>query len=160
MEIQQVKISELKPASYNPRKWSEKSIADLKASITKFGLVDPIIVNGSKERKNIVIGGHFRLKVVKELGFTEVPVVYVDISDEQKERELNLRLNKNSGEFDFDLLANFGEDLLKEVGFVSEELDKIFQLGDNFSPTSNDAQLDQLNKKKVCCPKCQYEFEA
>jgi len=54
--------------------------------------------------------------------------VYVNVPDEKKEKELNLRLNKNLGEWDMDLLANLDEDLLKDVGFTSEELDKIFQL--------------------------------
>ena len=92
MKIHQIKVNELKPAEYNPRKWSEEAIKDLKSSIQEFGLVDPIIVNSAKERKNIVIGGHFRLKIAKDLGFKEIPVVYVDIPDIKKEQELNLRL--------------------------------------------------------------------
>ena len=115
MKIVQVPISEIKGAEYNPRKWSEKAIKDLTASIQEFGMVDPIIVNSAENRKNVVIGGHFRLKIAKDLKYTEVPVVYVNIPNEQKERELNVRLNKNTGEFDFDLLANFDEELLKNV---------------------------------------------
>jgi len=57
-----------------------------------------------------------------------MPCVYVNVPDEKKEKELNLWLNKNLGEWDMDLLANLDEDLLKDVGFTSEELDKIFQL--------------------------------
>jgi ParB-like chromosome segregation protein Spo0J len=70
MEIVQVKIEELKPATYNPRKWSDKAVADLKESIKKFGIVDPIIANGAPKRKNIVIGGHFRLMVARWEKFT------------------------------------------------------------------------------------------
>jgi DNA modification methylase len=100
----------------------------LKESIKRFGIVDPLVVNSAENRKNIVIGGHFRLVILKELGYKKVPVVYVNIPDIKKEKELNLRLNKNHGEWDMELLANFDEELLKEVGFESEELDKIFDL--------------------------------
>lgn len=126
MEVIQVKISELKAAEYNPRKWPEQAVKDLTESIQRFGMVDAILVNGAPDRRNIVIGGHFRLKIAKDLGYKEVPVVYLDIPDEAKERELNLRLNKNLGEWDYELLAKFDEKLLEEIGFDSEELDSIF----------------------------------
>jgi DNA modification methylase len=122
----QVQIKALNPAPYNPRKWSEQSAAQLSESVKRFGLVDPIIVNGSAERKNIVIGGHFRLKVAKDLGYDEVPVVYVDIPEESKERELNLRLNRNTGEWDFELLKQFDIDLLLDVGFDDGDLGDIW----------------------------------
>lgn len=131
MEIKQIAIDDLKPSEYNPRQATEKECADLKNSIKRFGLVDPIIVNSADNRKNVIIGGHFRCRMAKEMGIETVPVVFVDIPDIEKEKELNIRLNKNSGEWDFDLLANFDEELLKEVGFESKELDKIFQI-DNF----------------------------
>lgn len=130
MQIELVKINDLKPAEYNPRKWDDKMIEDLKASVAKFGLVDPLIVNGAKERKNIVIGGHFRLFVAKQMGFTDVPVVYVNIPDETTERELNLRLNKNSGEWDWKALVEFDEDLLQSIGFSQDELLVNFGLKD------------------------------
>ncbi len=123
-----VNIKELKPAVYNPRKWSEDAIASLTASIKQFGLVDPILVNSAENRHNIVIGGHFRIKVAKDLGYESVPVVYIDIPDEIKEKELNLRLNRNLGDWNYELLAEFDESLLKDVGFDSEEIDEIFDL--------------------------------
>lgn len=127
IQIQTVKIDELIPSVYNPRKWSADAIEQLKESIQKFGLVDPILVNGAKNRKNIVIGGHFRLKVAKDMGITEVPVVYINIPDESKEKELNLRLNRNLGEWDIELLAKFDQSILTDIGFNSEELDDIFK---------------------------------
>lgn len=126
LNIVYVPINDLNPSAYNPRKWNESQITALKESITRFGLVDPVLCNSSSERNNIVIGGHFRLKVAKELGFKEMPVVYIDIPDIEKEKELNVRLNKNLGEFDFELLKDFGETFLEDVGFNSEELDTIF----------------------------------
>jgi len=130
IDIEYVDINLLNPSAYNPRKHDKNSEEQLKLSIQKFGLVDPLIVNSSLERKNIVIGGHFRLKVVKQLGIDKVPVVYVDIPDIEKEKELNLRLNRNTGEFDFKLLAEFDQNFLSDVGFSSEELDDIFPTED------------------------------
>lgn len=150
LSIQQVKIDDLRPSEYNPRTWSEETIKQLTESIQRFGLVDPLLVNGADERKNIVIGGHFRLKVAKDLGFTEVPVVYLDIPDEAKEKELNLRLNKALGDWDWDLLAEFDDTLLTDVGFTSEEMDLIFDI--DTEETENfdlDKELKKLDIKKV-----------
>jgi len=60
ISIVKVKPALLKPAEYNPRKAGEKEYFNLKTSIEEFGLVDPILVNSAENRKNIVIGGHFR----------------------------------------------------------------------------------------------------
>lgn len=125
MNIVKVNINDLKFADYNPRKWSDEAIDNLKKSIQKFGIVDPIIVNKNKDRNNIIVGGHFRCKIAKDLEIQEVPVVYVDL-DLEKERELNLRLNKNLGEWDYDALANFDKDLLKDVGWDDVFIDKMF----------------------------------
>src|SRR3990167_1068786 len=85
MEIVQVKIGDLKAAEYNPRKMTEKQAKDLEESIRKFGMVDPIIVNKHLGRENVVIGGHQRLKIASILGFSEVPVVYVDLEPEKEQ---------------------------------------------------------------------------
>ena len=150
LSIQQVKIGDLKPSEYNPRSWNEDTTEQLTKSIKRFGLVDPILVNGSQQRKNIVIGGHFRLKVAKDLGLTEVPVVYLDIPEEVKERELNLRLNKNQGDWDWDLLSEFDETLLDDIGFSSEELDTIFDIELEEPETFDlEKELKKLDIKKV-----------
>lgn len=149
-KIVMVKVGELKPSAYNPRTWNEETTKQLTESIQRFGLVDPLLVNGAAERKNIVIGGHFRLKVAKDLGFKEVPVVYLDIPDEAKEKELNLRLNKALGDWDWELLSEFDETLLSDVGFSSEEMDLIFDI--DIEETENfdlDKELKKLDIKKV-----------
>ena len=150
LKVLYVPVAELNPAPYNPRTWSEEAIRQLRESIESFGLVDPILVNSAVERKNVVIGGHFRLKVAKDLGHTEVPVVYLNIPDEAKEKELNLRLNRNLGDWDFDLLSQFDESLLADAGFSSEELDTIFNLEDD-EPEQFDLEkeLAKLNIKEV-----------
>lgn len=123
IKIVHIKASQLKPAEYNPRKWSESQESNIKDSIQRFGLVDPIICNCAPARKDIVIGGHFRLKVAKQLGIKTVPVVYVNIPDLKLEKELNLRLNKNLGEWDFEILAQFEKEILETAGFSKEELE-------------------------------------
>ena len=154
LTITKVSHKELHAAVYNPRRWGESSVEQLTESIKRFGLVDPIIVNNAKNRQNIVIGGHFRLKVAKDLGITEIPVVYVNIPDEAKEKELNLRLNRNQGEWDWSLLADFDEDMLSDVGFTSEELDTVFNL-DIDTPEQFDIEkeLAKLDIKRISAQK-------
>lgn len=143
----------LKPATYNPRRWDDVAKSQLKRSIKKFDLVDPIICNGAPSRKNIVIGGHFRLEVAKELGYEKVPVVYINIPDIQKEKELNLRLNRNTGEFDWDLLAKFNENFLTDIGFDSEELDDIFGIDETPEEFNLAKELKKLDIHKISVKK-------
>jgi hypothetical protein len=113
LKIVYVPVSNLKPSEYNPRKHTKEQAEQLKESIIRFGMVDPIVCNGSNERKNVVIGGHFRLEVARELKHKTVPVVYVHIDNLEREKELNLRLNKNTGEFDLDMLVESDEHFRK-----------------------------------------------
>ena len=131
LHIVYVQISKLKPSEYNPRKISKESLEQIKESIRRFQMVDPIIANAAPNRKNIVIGGHMRLRGAKELGFKEIPVVFVNIPNLAQEKELNLRLNRNTGEWDWNLLAEFDESLLSDVGFSGEDMDEIFGADEN-----------------------------
>lgn len=128
LQVTQVEIDKLKPAPYNLRRWSEQEKENLNKSIEEFGIVDPIIANSADGRKNIVIGGHFRLHIAKERGIKTVPVIYLNIPDEKKEKELNLRLNKNLDEWDYALLKEFDEEMLIDVGFAEQDMDIIFGL--------------------------------
>ena len=76
MKVIEVPLQDLKEAEYNPRQMTEKQVKDLTESIKQFGLVDPIIVNNHKGRKNVVVGGHQRLKIASILGLKTIPVVY------------------------------------------------------------------------------------
>lgn len=150
IETVQVPINELIPSDYNPRHWSKDQIHNLKVSLEKFGLVDPIIANSAPDRKNIVIGGHFRLKIAKQLGFIDVPVVYVNIPDVETEKELNLRLNRNTGEWDFDLLKNFKIETLMDVGFDNNDLSKIW---DSNLETEDDGFNIEKELEEIKTPK-------
>lgn len=145
MNIQKIKIESLKPAEYNPRKDlkpEDEEYQKIKKSITEFGYVAPVIVNSNMT----VIGGHQRLKVLKELGYTEVECVVVDL-DQEKEKALNIALNKISGDWDNDKL----EELLAELkqtdidmditGFSFDEVDEI--LKDITGSKEDDFDLDQ-----------------
>ena len=149
IKIVEVPISELRASDYNPRKHSKEQADQLKESITRFGMVDPVICNIAPERTNIIIGGHFRFEVATELGMKTVPVVYVNIPDIEKEKELNLRLNKNTGEFDLELLAEFDEAFLKDIGFDSEELDDIFPEEEKIEMFDLKKELEKLNITNV-----------
>ena len=118
-------------------------------SLKEFEFIDPIIVNSAPNRKNIIIGGHFRWKMAKELGIKEIPVVYVNIPNLEKEKELNLRLNKNIGEWDWNLLADFDENFLADVGFNSEELDDIFEIEDSHEVFDLEKELRKLDITKI-----------
>ncbi len=150
MKIEYIKINDLKPAVYNPRKWDEKILSDIEESIKRFGLCDPLIVNGAEERKNILIGGHLRLKVAKSLGFTEIPVVYLNIPEIEREQELNLRLNKNLGDWDEELLKAFNTDFLLDVGFTPDDLNNFF---DDVLEVSDDGFNVQEELAKITEPR-------
>ena len=158
MQIEKIKINKLKPAFYNPRQITTKQYNDLKESIRKFDLVDPIIVN----KDMTVIGGHQRLKVCKDLNYKDVDCVILDLSKEQ-ERELNIRLNKSGGEWDMDILANeFEIEELKDWGFKEIELglniDKITEgnTEDDYIPEVKESRVKlgdvwELGKHRLMC---------
>lgn len=124
-KIVYVSVDVLRASEYNPRKHTEKQMQNLMESIRNYGLVDPIIVNNTPERKNIVIWGHFRLEAAKALAIKEVPVLYLSLSLE-REKELNLRLNQNTWDWDFEILKDFDIWLLLDVGFDNAELSSMW----------------------------------
>lgn len=145
LQIEYVDVSILKESEFNPRIWSDDAKAQLKESLKRFGCVDPLILNSAPGRENVVIGGNFRLFTLKELGFKTVPVVHIHIADLEREKELNIRLNKNTGEFDWDLLKNFSEEFLDDIGFSSEEIDNIFDFEDTPEEFDLDKELQKLD---------------
>lgn len=145
MNIQKINIEKLKAAEYNPRKDlkpEDEEYQKIKKSILEFGYVAPIIVNSDMT----VIGGHQRLKVLKELGYTEIECNIVDL-DKAKEKALNIALNKISGEWDNakleELLAELkNEDIDMDItGFSFDEVDNI--LKDITGSKEDDFDIDQ-----------------
>jgi len=101
------RIRDIVPYVANPRQITDKQAKDLKASLAKFGLADPLIINTNNE----LIGGHQRKKILESL-MGVAPDYEIDVRVPDRElsideaRELNVRLNKNAGQWDFDILAN------------------------------------------------------
>jgi len=153
MKVEMIKISQLKFAEYNPRKMTEKEAQDLQASLKEFGFVENIVVNCAPERRNIVIGGHQRIKAAQQMGQKEVPVYFVNIPNIKREKELNLRLNKNMGQWDFEKLAKFDEDLLKSIGFEADELAGLFALNDIDDFEVNEERFNIISIEPPECPK-------
>ena len=132
MLIEKMKTENLLPADYNPRKDlkpGDEEYEKLKRSIEQFGYVEPVIWNRTTGR---VVGGHQRLKVLIDMGINEVDCVVVEM-DENKEKALNVALNKISGEWDKDKLALLISDLQAEdfdvslTGFDAAEIDDLFK---------------------------------
>lgn len=131
MEIQKIAIDKLIPATYNPRKNlkpEDEEYQKIKRSIVEFGFVSPLVVN----KDMTVIGGHQRLKVLEELGYTEIECNIVNL-DKNKEKALNIALNKIAGEWDNnkleELLAELKEtDIDMDItGFNFDEVDDILK---------------------------------
>lgn len=113
-------INDLIENEKNPRRLSKEQGVHLEKSLSKFGVCEPIVINID----NTIIGGHQRARILKKMGKKEVEVYVPDRPLDQKESdELNIRLNKNTGDFDYDLLANVWEPTeLVNWGFTPAEL--------------------------------------
>ena len=132
MKIEIKKLSELKPAPYNPRQSNAEQEKQLKSSLEKFGVVEPIIFN---KQTGYIVGGHFRIRELKKLGYKEIECVIVDLN-EADEKELNIRLNANTGSWDWDELANnWDSELLSDWGLEIP----------GFEPTILEAEEDDFN---------------
>jgi hypothetical protein len=119
-ELQKRKINDLHLYTKNPRKLTKHNADQLHESISKFGQCEPIVINSD----NTVIGGHQRLRTMRKMGYKEVDVYVPDQPLSEREiEELNIRLNRNNGDWDWDILGNVWDpnDLI-EWGFTLEEL--------------------------------------
>lgn len=169
MKIATMNIEKLLPAGYNPRKDlkpGDKEYEKIKRSMTEFGYVDPVVWN---ERTGRVVGGHQRLKILQEMGITQVDVSVVDL-DEAEEKALNLALNKISGEWDLPKLKDLLEELdagdidMDITGFDAAEIEDLFtqaHQGDTIvedevpdlphKPTTKPGDTWQLGRHRVYC---------
>lgn len=139
-------IRDLIPYEVNPRQITNKQAKDLKASLAKFGIADPLIINTD----NMIIGGHQRKKILETLlGYDPDYQIDVRVPDRElsidEARELNVRLNKNVADWDFDILANnFELDDLLDWGFDKQELDLDLWAGD--APEDVEPQIDKAEE--------------
>lgn len=154
MLIEKKKTQSLLPAEYNPRKDlkpGDPEYEKLKRSIEQFGYVEPVIWNKATGR---VVGGHQRLKVLIDMGITEVDCVVVDF-DEEHEKALNVALNKISGDWDKDKLALLITDLqasdfdVSLTGFDQNELDDLFRDDTKDGVHEDEFDVDAELKKPI-----------
>lgn len=138
------KLNDLIKNGYNPRSLSENEKRDLEKSVKEFGTVVPVVINiGS--RANIIIGGEQRVKVYADLGIDSIECMVPSRElTLEEEKELNLRLNKNTGSWNEELLKEFDMSLLLDVGFGDEELQNLF---DDVDMTEDDFDLDKAIKE-------------
>lgn len=160
-----IPIDELIHADYNPRKMTEKERTDLEDSIREFGPVVPVVVNIGK-RKNVLVGGHQRSTIYKEMGYETVTALRPNRElTLEEEKRLNLRLNKNTGSWDFEKLKNMDLVVLLDVGFDDDDLqvffDDVEMFDDGFEgpgkkheeedPITQPGQVWQLGDHRVMC---------
>ena len=168
MAFEDIKLTDIVPAEYNPRKISENEFDKLSSSIAEFGLVDPIIINLTN---NKIIGGHQRYDVLmnehmknndkydnlKLIRLGDIGWVFsednLSIKDESHEKALNIALNKISGEWDDDKLQELFTDLRLEgfdtklTGFDDFEVDLL--AFDSFSESEDTAFEEEENSEEI-----------
>ncbi len=166
MKVEMLPLGNINPAPYNPRvdlDPEDDEYIRIRNSIKEFGCVEPLVIN----KNSTLIGGHQRLKVMKEIGFTEAPVIRVDL-DEQKEKALNLALNRITGVWDIPLLSNLIKEIynlpdvdIKLAGFPSSNLDSLLHDVDvsfYFINDPLDGYTPQV-RKPIICPFCGEEVD-
>lgn len=163
MNIEKANINDLISPDWNPRQITEEEMEKLKNSIKEFGYVDPIIVN---QHNNHIVGGNQRYLALKELGYNEVEVLYINEPDILKEKAMNIALNKISGEWDQDKLDVVLEEIqlsdiditltgFDEIEFTNLSEDEDYIIPDD-EPEYDESIADDI--KTITCPSCGYEI--
>ncbi len=153
-QLQPRKIKDLKKHPKNPRKLTREQYDHLKNSLDKFGYIDKIVINVD----GTIIGGHQRYEILKrERNISQISNIECWVPDrllEDKEvEELLVRLNRNHGEFDYELLANeFEVPELLDWGFHVDEL----QLRETEELSSD--EKNNTSKKTKECPNCGHQL--
>ena len=171
MEIVKVDINELICPEYNPRQITDDEMEKLKNSINEFGYIDPIIVNSVN---NHIVGGNQRYECLKSLGYNEIDVIFIEEPDINREKALNIALNKISGEWDETKLNNIFEEFKLQgftktelTGFNMEEILELQLINDlEFNteleeehmdlPSEQDSTIEEV--EQITCPHCGEKF--
>lgn len=152
MDIRIMKISDLRPADYNPRQDLQPGDSEYEKianSIEEFGYVEPVVWN---EQTGNVVGGHQRLKVLAAKGMTEIEVSVVNMSLHD-EKILNVALNKIGGRWDTSKLTEILQELkeqdgLEITGFEEWELEALAMEYDHISDLLNEDFSEFANKEQ------------
>lgn len=159
MQIQSMKIDEVKPYPNNPRN-NDDGVEAVANSIKEFGWQQPIVV----DKDNVIIVGHTRYKAAKKLGMDKVPVVVAsNLSDEQV-RAYRLADNKTGELTDWDMgllddeLADIADIDMSDFGFdLDLDDDEVEVQEDDFDdeipeePKSKLGQIYQLGRHRLMC---------
>ncbi len=140
-------LNELKPFEYNPRQITESQYSKLKESIEQDGYHS----RTKCTQDGRIIGGHQRLRILKDMGLSEIQVLVPDreIDDDQFHKIL-LRDNHNAGVFDIDMLANYELELLHEIGL--HEVNSLRPVDEIIE------EAGKAPKNHVKCPECEFVF--
>jgi|SRR5208337_181657 len=146
--LEKRRIKDLKPYHKNPRQLSKHDEAHLTVSLDKFGIIDKPFINTD----GTIIGGHQRIKVLSKLEHDEIEVQVPNRTlTEPEVEELNIRHNRNAGEWDYDILANeFDLEDLFDWGFTDKELAL------DMNNLGSDSEEKEESKK---CPTCKQRIK-
>ena len=162
LKIEYVSLDKIKPYDKNARKHQEADLSTIKASITEFGMSDPIGVWG---KDNVIVEGHGRYLACKDLGIEQVPVIHLDHLTDEQRRAYALAHNKTAemSEWDIDLL---GEELdgifdidMSDFGFLDDEIEEItekveeddFEEPEDLEPKAKLGDIYQLGRHRLMC---------
>ena len=142
------KLNEISPAECNPRRMDAVQAMGLEVSMRKYGVCQPVVCNTD----GTIIGGHQRLAIAQRMGLEEIEVAYPEetLTDEAV-KELSIRLNRNQGEWDYDLLADVYEiDSLLEWGFSDKDLE-LAKEDVSEKPMSHKLTLTSESREDINC---------
>lgn len=149
-ETQLRAIGKLKPFDQNPRTITRQMFEKLCQSIKESGFVEPLVIDETDR----VLGGHQRLRAAKKLGLKQVPCCVVNLKgDEGKAKLLNLRLNRIQGEFDYEILFKFLNDVdasvIEQAGFDSDEVEEIARMMQEADSAVEQAMEENTERTRV-----------
>jgi ParB/RepB/Spo0J family partition protein len=167
LSVEWVPIDSIKPNKYNPNRQDKEVFDLLKKSIQQDGFTQPVIV---RRDTNEIVDGEHRWRALKELDQSEVPVVFVDMSDEQM-RVATLRHNRARGEEDFESVVKIINEI-QEMGALEWAQDSLLMSEEDINEMLNESieafkrgdeeegeeDYGGGSKKLQTCPRCGHEF--
>ena len=114
MELVELPIEQLEEAPWNPNRMNEVMLSKLRESIQRFGLVGNLVVRPLNEDQYELLSGNQRLQVLRDLGYSHIPCVALELSDAEA-KLLAQALNRIEGDDDLGLKAELVKDILKTL---------------------------------------------
>lgn len=162
MNTENVPVGMLIPWPGNPRQHEDHDVAVIVKSIKEFGFTNPILAQRGSYR---VIAGHGRLQAAKKMGLAEVPVIFLDITDQKKIEALTVMDNRSAelSRWDYgalkDILARLDDGAfdVSLTGFDKDEISKLFDGPEEEDEDESGGPSDPV-PVPVVCPKCRNKF--